>query len=612
MLSSCEKPVKRADTDQHLLSQAKQERAMNYQELIVQNLDRILDFWLLLDEQGKIIYCSKLIYRNLGYSETDIINQPFQIFFPADDPGSADYLFQLMFDSFSGSVVNQKTRIRQKNGVIIDIELSLYQLDNQETVILIVFNNITEVVAIRKKVKSKIESLNKEFNLFDSRTVYESIQDYIDAVLVSVTAGQGLRFNRAFLFLLDKDEGVLQGIQAIGPGSGEEAGVIYSDFDSAPKTLSEMIDQYKRTIGSDSAVNRLLQDIKIKISDYQNVLIKALSSQKYILINDDYPLINEPTVIWLRELLQVHECAVIPLLWHGRSTGVIVVDNQVTASPITTHDIKGLTRYAETSTNALETAKLMSTLDKSIKQLREANLKIRESQEALVEREKLAVMGEMVAHMAHEVRGPLATIGGYAKRVFKQIDESDRFHREISRIVEVVGTLELVINDILDRSIPEADISMGCDCTKAINKALSLLEEEIHLRKVSVSLNIQGDLPGISIKEHHLFEIINNLVRNALEAIDNDGLLLVLASSIDNKVVITIQDTGPGIRPDARDRIFSPFFTTKEHGTGIGLAVVKKLVEENSGSIEVRTVPEKGTTFIVSFPVEPEGAANDG
>ncbi len=585
---------------------------MNYQELIVNNLDRILDFWLLLDDKGKIIYCSQLIYRELGYCEADIIDQPFQMFFPANDPGSADYFYQLLFDSYSGSVVNQKTRIKLKNGVIIDIELSLYQLDTEHNYILIAFNNITEVVEIRKKVKSKIESLYKELNLFDNRTIYESIQDFIDTILVSITAGQGLRFNRGFLFLVDEDEGVLRGIQAIGPGSGEEAGMIYSDFDSAPKTLSEMIEHYKLMIDTDSAVNTILTDVQINMSDYQNVLIKALSSQKYILISDEYPLINEPSVIWLREMLQVHECAVIPLLWHGRSTGVIVVDNQVTRSQITTHDIKGITRYAESATNALESAKLMNSLDMSINQIKQANLKIRESQEILVQKEKLAVMGEMVAHMAHEVRGPLATIGGYASRVYKQMDESDRHYDSISRIVEVVGTLELVVNDILDESMPEEEVTMGCDCSKAINKVLNILEEEIHLRKVSVSMNIQGDLPDINIKDHHLFEIISNLVRNALEAIDNDGLLLVLASSIDNHVVITIQDTGAGIQSDVEGKIFSPFFTTKREGTGLGLVVVKKLVEENGGTIQVRSVLDKGTTFIISFPVEPDGVENGG
>lgn len=588
-----------------------EELFMAHHELIVNNLDRILDFWLLIDDKGKIIQCSQLIYRQLGYSEEEIINQPFQIFFPEDDPASSDFLYQLLFDSYAGSVVNQKSRIKQKNGVIIDIELSLYQLDNEEMYFLIVFNNITEVVEIRKRVKSKSETLNREFSLFEDRNIYEFLQDFIDTILVSITAGQGLRFNRAFLFLVDEDEQILKGIQAVGPGSGDEAGMIYSDFDSAPKTLNEMIKHYRNTVGTDSAVNNILKDVRINLSDYQNILIKTLSSQKYVLINEDYPLINEPSVIWLRELFQVHECALIPLLWHGRSTGVIVVDNQVTQSRITTHDIKGITRYAETATNALESSKLLNSLEKNINLVKQANLKIRESQEILVQKEKLAVMGEMVAHMAHEVRGPLATIGGYASRVFKQMNQSDVHYNSMTRIVETVRTLELVINDILNVSLPAQENSKGCDCTKAINKVLSLLEEEIHLRKVSVSMNIQGSLPEINIKEHHLFEIISNLVRNALEAIDSDGLLLVLASQIEDKVVITIQDTGPGIPSETRPNIFSPFFTTKSDGTGLGLVVVKKLVEENNGTILVRTAPNKGTTFIISFPIEPQGVNYD-
>ncbi|NQU63835.1 MAG: PAS domain-containing protein, partial [SAR324 cluster bacterium] len=418
---------------------------MAYQELIVNNLDRILDFWLLIDDDGKIIQCSQLIFRQLGYSENEIINQPFQVFFPVDDPVCADFLNQLLSDSYSGSVVNRKTRIKQKNDVIIDIELSLYVLENEKKYFLVVFNNITEVVEIREKVKLKSQTLNSEFNLFGNWNSYESLQGFINTILVSITAGQGLRFNRAFLFLVDEDDRTLKGMQAIGPGSGDEAGIIYGEFNSAPKTLNEMIKHYKKTVGTDSAVNNILRDVQINLSDYQNILIKALSSQRYILINEDYPLIDDPSVTWLRNLIRVHECAIVPLIWHGHSTGVIVVDNQVTQNRITTHDIKGITRYAETATNAFETSKLLISLEKNIKLVKDANLKIRENQEILVQKERLAVMGEMVAHMAHEVRGPLATIGGYASRVFKQMNKSDVHHESMSRIVETVGTLEHVI-----------------------------------------------------------------------------------------------------------------------------------------------------------------------
>jgi signal transduction histidine kinase len=326
-----------------------------------------------------------------------------------------------------------------------------------------------------------------------------------------------------------------------------------------------------------------------------------------LLINDNSPLADDSSVNWLRNILQVHECIAVPLIWHGRSTGLIIADNVVTNVPISNLDIKDLTRFAAEASTAIESSKLLSNLDRSIMQIRQANLKIKASQTMLLQKEKLAAMGELVAHMAHEVRGPLATIGGFASRVRKQLNEDDKHYDSISRIVDTVGTLELVINDILDGSLPVKEQTMGCDCSKAINKVLALLEEEIHKRKISVNLNIQGNLPKISIKEHHLFEIINNLVKNALEAIDQKGLLLILAGTIDHKVVITIQDTGSGIAPASEEKIFSPFFTTKEKGTGLGLVVVRKLVEDNDGTIDIRSIPEKGTTFIISFPIDDLG-----
>jgi PAS domain S-box-containing protein len=578
---------------------------MNYRELVVDNLDRILNFWLMVDGRERIIHCSQQIYRHLGYQESDLIDKPFESLFSTDDPNISDSLYQLLFDSHLGTVVNLKTRIRQKNGIIIEVELSAYQLDNPyEELTLIVFENITEVVEVRKLVKTKIETLYQEFSHFASKDVYRSLRDTIDTILVSVTAGQGLKFNRAFLFLVDEDERLLRGIQAIGPGSGEEAGVIYSEFDFTPKTLTEMIRHYKALINTDSMVNQLVQPIRISLSDYQNILIKALDSQKYVIVNDEYPLVNDPGTQWLRQLLGVSECAVVPLVWHGHSAGVIVVDNQVTRARITNLDIKGLTKFADSAINGLQSYRLLVNLDRSIRQLRQANLKIRESQEMLLQKEKLAVMGELVAHMAHEVRGPLTIIGGYASRIVKKMTATDPYYREMTRIVEAVQTLELVIKDILDGSIPAQETAPRSDCTKAVNKVLGLLEEELHKRKISVSLNIQGDLPAINIREHHLFEIINNLVKNAIEAIGSDGLLLILASNINNKVTITIQDTGPGILPENMEKLFAPFFTTKADGTGLGMVVVKKLVEENQGTIDVSSIPDKGTTFIISFPSE--------
>ncbi|MBT4287177.1 MAG: GHKL domain-containing protein, partial [Deltaproteobacteria bacterium] len=183
------------------------------------------------------------------------------------------------------------------------------------------------------------------------------------------------------------------------------------------------------------------------------------------------------------------------------------------------------------------------------------------------------------------------------------MDQDNPHFDSLKRITDTVGTLELVINDILDGSQPASETKDVSDFSTAINKVLNLLEVEIQQRHISVNLNIQGNLPKIKIKEHHLFEIINNIVNNAIEAMEQNGLLLILANGTVSKVIITIQDTGPGIANENLGKIFKPFYTTREEGTGLGLVVIKKLVEENGGTVEVRSIISKGTTFIISFPV---------
>jgi len=578
---------------------------MDYQKLIVDNLDKILSIWLLLDQNQNIIACSHLVNQHMGYEIDDLINQPFQVLLPDDFEPKEGFIQAFLPNAHNGSVVNQKTRLKLQNEVLIDIEFSLHRLENEsESYTLLVFDNITEVVELRKILKAKTETLHNKFNLFENKSIYSSIKEIIDVILVAITAGQGLKFNRAFLLLVDSDNEYLQGIQAIGPGSGEEAGEIYGQSNYSPNTLVEMIDNYKNLKNTDSVVNQLVKKIQIPLNDPNNILIKALNSQKYILLNDYSTLANDPSALWLKELLQVQECLIVPLVSQGQATGILVVDNQVTSSPISNHDIKGITKFSDSAINAIVSNKLLDNLDKSITQVKQANIKIRESQAVLLHKEKLAVMGETVANMAHEVRGPLALIGGFVTRIFRTLDPEDENYESMSIVAETVETLESVLNDILDSGISKQEAFSGSDCSKTINRVLGLLEEEIHERKISVNLNLQGDLPKLVIRDHHLFEIINNLMRNALEAIGNDGLLIILASCFGEKVVVTIQDTGPGIPTEIEEKMFSPFFTTKSEGTGLGLSVVKKLLDENNCDIRIRSIPKNGATFTLSFPIK--------
>jgi len=573
------------------------------QSVLFRHLDKILNLWLLIDEKGEVCLWSRSAAEAFGYEGDEVIGKPFEFLLPEHTPHRSAYLELLEDDAQGGTLVNHRTQLVQKGGIIMDVELSLYVLEDQENYRLITFSNITETSELQHFVNDKMVELVSRFHFFHGQDLTPQIREIFDAVLVAVTSGQGLKFNRAFLLLVDQEDQSIKGVQAIGPSSKEEAGRIYHALSQSPPTLTKLIDMYKaQDLGVDSWITQLSRSIQVSLSEVDHILVQTLFGQKYRLINDESNLKDQPGFNGLRETLQVEECILVPLVWHGQAVGMLIADNAVTGQKISDGNIKALTGFSKTAVEVIETVKLLSKLEDSIRYIKQTNLKIKESQAQLMEQEKLAAQGQLFAQMAHEIRGPMSIIGGFARRVHKKMTTQDPNFDSVNRIVDTVATLEAVLSDILDQTPRVEHVHQDCDASKTINRVIGLMEEEIHRRRVSVNLNINGELRNVDIKEHHLFEIIHNLVKNALEAMDDSGLLLILANELGNMVVITIQDTGPGIPQNAEAKIFSPFYTTKTEGTGLGLVVVQKLIEEHRGMLTVHSLPGKGTTFTISLP----------
>ena len=575
-----------------------------YDPTIHHGLDRIHRVWMIIDNKQEIIQWSHAAKEQFGYNFDEVEKQPFSILLPESESDQDVYFEKLRVNSHSGAVLNQRTNLLQKNKVIINTEISVFDLNGHDSTVYLIFvENVTEDVELQQLVNQRKRELSEKIHLTSDPLFPEMISEIIDAILVSITAGQGLKYNRCFLFLVNEEQNTLEGIKAIGPGSHEEAGDIYHKFDAMPRTLTEMITHYHSLqTNKDDAVNNLVRSFKINLSDYENILIQTLFSQKYLLINDECSLVNEPSVQNLRYGLSISECVLVPLVWNEHPVGMIIADNQVTRTPISNLNIRSLIRFGKTSANALESIRLLSKLDRAMSQSKEANVKLKESQSELVEKEKLIIKSELVANMAHEVRGPISIIGGYARRIEKEVGLSDSNREAVNVIIDTANTLELVVSDILDQTSKTQPIPLSSDGAKTINKVIALLEEEILGHKISVNINIQGSMPNLKIKEHHLFEIVHNLVKNAIEAIELEGLLLIVASSHNQECLITIQDTGPGFSPEAEKNLFSRFFSTKKNGTGLGLVVVQKLVQQYGGDIRLSSIPGKGATAVLKIP----------
>ena len=228
--------------------------------------------------------------------------------------------------------------------------------------------------------------------------------------------------------------------------------------------------------------------------------------------------------------------------------------------------------------------------------------------EELEERDRLAALGEMAAGLAHEIRNPLGAIKASAQYL---TEDSEDEHRDefLDIIVEEVDRLNRVVGSFLDYAKPASGNPAPTDIDHAVERTVQLVGPEVQAAGVRLELRLAGELPLVRVDIEQLRQVLLNLVRNALEAVqDRDErrvrIQTMTAGDPAREVLLLVEDTGGGIPAHVRPHLFVPFVTTKQKGTGLGLAISQRIVSAVGGRIEVRS-RDDGATFVVRFPVPP-------
>jgi PAS domain S-box-containing protein len=223
-------------------------------------------------------------------------------------------------------------------------------------------------------------------------------------------------------------------------------------------------------------------------------------------------------------------------------------------------------------------------------------LKALEEQSAL--RKRLSSLGEMGAGIAHELRNPMGVISGYTRMLSKKVDPSAV--SIVDAIAAEVEVMDRIISDFLGfarpRELELLDINLRGLVASCVEKAASVKGDSTPAVAVSIDSGIT-----LSADEVMLRQVFTNLIQNAMEATPPEGNVSLEARIEGERVVINVSDTGHGIEKPVADRIFNPFFTTKEEGTGLGLALVHRIITSHSGTITLKT-GEGGTVFSISLP----------
>jgi len=221
---------------------------------------------------------------------------------------------------------------------------------------------------------------------------------------------------------------------------------------------------------------------------------------------------------------------------------------------------------------------------------------LKQIRERLATSERMAALGEVAAKVAHEIRNPLVSIGGFAQRLEHKLDGNLKEYATI--IAREVKRLEDILRDILG-FVKEVRLSMApVNINTLVRDVLSLVETEIIERDITLE-TVFAEVPDILLDMDRMREAFLNIMNNAIQAVGNHGKIKILTYPWNGYMVVEIQDTGKGISEKDLPFIFDPFYTTKPAGTGLGLAITRRIIEEHKGRIEVKTKIEEGTTIKV-------------
>lgn len=293
----------------------------------------------------------------------------------------------------------------------------------------------------------------------------------------------------------------------------------------------------------------------------------------------------------------------IPLMIHEEMIGILTLGRKKSDEDYTQEDMDILLALSRALSIAINNAEMFDELGKT--------------QAEAAQREKMAVIGTLAAGINHEICNPLGIARGQCEVFLLNAREGLYKKRpKEEQIYEAMKIMEKVIKET-DRATAitkklstfakpgSGDLNQAVSITHEIDEIMALVGHELKMENIKVIKDIPEDLPQIKADRKQIQEIFFNLIRNAGQAINENGSIAIKARRIDGKIRTELEDTGHGIPPDKLEQIFNPFYTTKVpgKGTGLGLFIVKQIVQRNKGTISVKSTVGKGTIFTLEFPV---------
>jgi signal transduction histidine kinase len=226
-------------------------------------------------------------------------------------------------------------------------------------------------------------------------------------------------------------------------------------------------------------------------------------------------------------------------------------------------------------------------------------------EERMIKADRFSMIGQMATGLAHEIKNPLAGLSGALELLAEDLDDSPQRLEVITEMQHQVTRLEAIMGGLLNFARPPRAQLRTTDVNTSLSKVLFLMGQQRRYSKITVDSRLDPALPPVRADAGQLEQVFLNVCLNAYQAMGEGGGRLTLKSSAaQGQVLVEIADTGPGIPPEVRASIFTPFFTTRSNGTGLGLAMSVRMLAQHGGHLQFDCPEQGGTIFRITLPAE--------
>jgi two-component system sensor histidine kinase HydH len=227
----------------------------------------------------------------------------------------------------------------------------------------------------------------------------------------------------------------------------------------------------------------------------------------------------------------------------------------------------------------------------------------RRKHRALLRAESLAAIGRTVSEVAHDIKTPLIAIGGLLSQCLRTIPNEDPGRKKLDLVIQEAARLECMVNEMLEFGRPLELHLTKVNLNDIVQQSIEITQGMTKKTHVEINTDLDASLPPLMLDAPRLKQVLLNLITNAVQASPAGEQVLVKTHLMRKAAVLKVSDRGSGIKEENQEIVFAPFFSTKRGGTGLGLPIVKKIVETHGGKVSFRSNPEMGVTFIVQLPL---------